>query len=128
MTNVHLERKLDVSTQDVWSRIGDFHSVDSWHPVVASQTASEDGRQRTLKTGDGAEIVESLIDRGDTSYSYRIDESPLPVANYSATISAAPSDGGSVVTWDAEFDAAGVSEDEAVAIVSGMLGAGLEAL
>ena len=61
-------------------------------------------------------------------YSYHIDRSPLPVADYDATIRVKPSDGGCEVVWTADFVAEGASDDEAVATIEGIFDAGLGAL
>ena len=71
----------------VWSTISEFCSIKDWHPAIADCKESKEGgatfRVLTLKDNGGT-IKEKLDGSDDTSYSYEIVESPLPVKNYSA--------------------------------------------
>lgn len=129
MSQVRRLREYDVSAEVMWTRIGDFQAADTWHPAVVKSTpiAGGDGRELTLP--DGAKILETRTGGDDRSYGYRIDESPLPVRDYSATIGVRDgTEGGCQVFWDAEFEPDQVSEAEAVAVVEGIFDAGLDAL
>jgi polyketide cyclase/dehydrase/lipid transport protein len=128
MASVNRQEHYDVSADEMWTRIGDFHAADDWHPAIASSASSADGEVRELTLQDGAKIVERLVEQGPRSYSYRIEESPLPVANYVATIRVQEADGGCAVSWQAEFQPSGASEDEAVAVIAGVFEGGLDAL
>jgi hypothetical protein len=122
-----------VPPEQVWQAIGGFCSIATWHPVVAE---CRDGEQngvamRTLKTVDGAVLVERRVQYSDEgmSYSYQIIDSPLPVAGYESTLAVMDSAEGSTITWSGAFAAAkGASDDQAVAIISGIYEAGLAAL
>lgn len=84
---------------------------------------------RELHLADGGTVVETLLDEGPRTYSYRIDDSPLPVESYVATISIDDAaGGGSAVTWVADFTAAGATDDEAVAVIEGIFRGGLDAV
>ena len=116
--------------EDVWAVVGDFCAIKDWHPAVAEcEEFEEDGdTYRTLTLGDGGKIKEKLTNKGDTSYSYEIIESPLPVQNYAATLSVTEDDGDEIaeVGWVAEFDPAeGVEEAKAVEVISGIFDAGI---
>jgi hypothetical protein len=52
---------------------------------------------------------------------------PLPVGNYQAvlTVTADGESPGTVICWDAEFDADGVSDEEAVQLITGFFERGL---
>ena len=102
MAHVKRSASFDSSADEIWARIGDFGSVDSWHPAVASCARS--GEARILTLGDGGEIHETLTAEGPLSYSYRIDESPLPVAGYVSTVAVVASDGGCEARWSADFE------------------------
>lgn len=122
-----------VTVEAVWAAIGDFCNIKTWHPAIADCAMSEmDGKQiRTLTTGDGAKFVEALVSYDDAamSYTYTILESPLPVENYESTLSVkADDDGGAAVLWTSTFDAKGVTDEEAKAIVEGIYAAGIEAV
>ena len=86
---------------------------------------------RRLHLIGGATILEKLekLEDDGQSYSYTIVESPLPVANYSATITVRESEGGgSVIEWSSEFEAEGVPENEATKAIEGIYQAGLDNL
>ena len=116
----------------VWQAIGEFCSIAEWHPAVARCAAGEqDGATlRTLTTVDGAVLVERRVQHSEEgmSYSYQIVESPLPVADYEATLAVMDSAGGSMITWSGEFAAAGAPDAEAQAVIEDLYEAGLAAL
>jgi len=120
-----------------WSLIGDFCSIQNWHPAVAkceivSGTNNRSGAVRVLTLKDGAKIREELVkhDAKARTYSYKILESPLPVASYASTISVLPgSTGGSVVEWKGTFKAApGADDATARTTMEGIYDAGLASL
>ena len=85
---VKKKREAPGKPADVWAVVGDFCAIKDWHPAVAECEQMEEGGDtyRILTLGDGGKIKEKLTETGDTSYSYEIVESPLPVKNYSATL------------------------------------------
>jgi len=118
----------------LWSTISEFCSIKDWHPAIADCKESKEGdatfRVLTLKDNGGT-IKEKLTGSDDTSYSYEIVESPLPVKNYSAKLWVEPDDrdpGRTVIHWDATFDANGKSDDEAKKIISDIFSAGLKSI
>ena len=93
----------------LWSTISEFCSIKDWHPAIADCKESKEGdatfRVLTLKDNGGT-IKEKLTGSDDTSYSYEIVESPLPVKNYSAKLWVEPDDrdpGRTVIHWDADL-------------------------
>jgi len=112
----------------VWQKIGDFCAIQTWHPAISKCALSEEGgaTYRTLTTKDGATIKEKLVEKTDTSYTYDIIDSPLPVANYRATISVSAAADGTRVDWKSSFDAKGKSDGEAKDVISGIYKAGLD--
>jgi uncharacterized protein YndB with AHSA1/START domain len=122
--------EIAASPDKVWAAIGDFCGIANWHPVVAKCELSEDKKTRTLTTGDGAKLVEPLESWDDAamSYTYRIQESPLPVDNYVSTLKVTGSGEKSLVEWSSTFDPKGASEDAAKQVMSGIYQAGFEGL
>ena len=119
-----------------WSgrSISEFCSIKDWHPAIADCTESKEGsatyRVLTLKDNGGT-IKEKLDGSDDTSYTYEILESPLPVENYSAKFWVEPDErdpNRTVIHWDATFDAKGKSDDEAKKIVGDVFLAGLKSI
>ncbi len=115
----------------IWSKVGGFCAISTWHPAIAKceETKEGDKTRRTLTLKDGGVIKETMTKTAKTSYSYTIDESPLPVANYSATFSAVPDDDDKEeinILWTAKFDAKGAKDDEAAKVIKGIFKAGLD--
>ncbi len=131
---------------EVWAAIGNFQDM-SWHPVVFG-TLGEGGnnvdatRVLTLGAADGPTISEELykFSAEKMSYSYRITEvdvEVLPVTNYSSHLTVKPRDGGgSLIEWRGAFyrgfpnndPPEHLNDDAAIAAVSGVYQAGLDAL
>ncbi|MDZ4841744.1 MAG: SRPBCC family protein [Hyphomicrobium aestuarii] len=109
----------------VWAKVGDWCAIKDWHPAISNCTSETKGF-RTLTLKDGGRIVEKLTKTGKFSYSYDIIDSPLPVRNYSATLTAKPdSNGNTDLVWSAKFDAKDKTEAEAQAVIKGIFEAGL---
>ena len=94
----------------VWARIRDYGAMQAWHPAIENTVADKGnavGSTRTLTLKGGGTIVEELesYSDADRKLSYRMkDPGPVPVTNYSSTISVKPADGGSsVVEWRGAF-------------------------
>lgn len=111
----------------VWDKVGGWCAIKDWHPAIAACDAGKKGF-RTLTLKDGGKVVEKQTKTGPNSYSYDIIDSPLPVKNYSATLTAKrDSLGQTDLTWSAKFEPAkGKTEAEAVAAINGIFAAGLK--
>ena len=134
---VEVSRQTTVShsPDEVWAMIGEFGTIDRWHPAIETSVVEGDGGHgiyRTLTLGDGGVIRELLLDYSlrDRHYSYAILESPLPVANYVSTLAVTPGpdDGSAIVTWTSTFDANGVSDQEAADLIGGIYQAGFDSI
>ena len=112
----------------VWRKIGEFCAIQEWHPAVSKCEETEEGgaTYRTLTLGDGGTIRERLVDKTDTSYTYEIIESPLPVQNYQSTFGVSAEGEGTRVDWKGAFDAKDASDADAQAVISGIYQAGLD--
>jgi Polyketide cyclase / dehydrase and lipid transport len=123
---------IEATPAAVWARASDFCAVAQWHPAYRSCKLSEvTGKlRRILFTTQGARIVERLIARDDAQmfYTYKLDLGPLPVKNYVASFRVFTEGGKTYVTWDAKFDASGVSENRARQIVHELFQRGLQGL
>jgi len=143
---VSLSAEVAAPPDEVWQTIGDFQDM-SWHPVVHSTTGangSDIGATRvlTLAAQDGPTIAEVLdaYDAGKMSYSYRITDvamEVLPVTEYVSQLGVqARVGGGSLIEWRGAFRRADASNDPpaglddaaAIAAITGVYQAGLDAL
>ena len=120
------------SPDAVWKIVGDFCGIADWHPAIEKcEISKKDGAIfRTLFLKGGGTILEKQTGWDDTSktYSYTIEESPLPVANYRATLSVAPKGNGSEVVWTSTFNAKGADDAKAASTIGGIFDAGLSSL
>jgi hypothetical protein len=128
MAEVHKTREFDRSADEIWELIGDFHGLHKWVPTLEpSEKVADDLRK--FKTGPN-DIIERLVEQGDRSYTYAIDEGPFPFTNYRSTLSVKDAgDGKCVVDWHGKFDPAeGSTEEAAVRIVNMIYEGGLSGL
>lgn len=116
----------------VWQTVGDFCGIGTWHPAVEKCVVSQkDGKTlRTLSLKGGGTIVEEQVSRDDKvmTYTYAIVESPLPVSDYTSTLSVSPSDSGSKLDWKGSFKAKGAPDSVATDVISGIYDAGLKGI
>ena len=121
---------IPASADQVWQLIGGFNTLPDWLPFIPKSELSEGGRVRSLQTADGGVVVERLenFDNAGKTYSYSILQAPFPATDYLATIRVEAQGQGAKVTWSGRFTAKGVSDEEVVALFSGIYQGGLEAL
>ena len=132
MAKVSMSTELPVAIDQVWRLIGGFNALPEWHPAVQKSELQEGGRIRHLQLANGAKLVERLeaFNENEHTYTYTIEQGPLPVANYQATIRVRQEPGkpGSIVEWSSEFAPSGAPETDAVAAIQGIYQAGFENL
>jgi len=121
---------IPASADQVWQLIGGFNSLPDWLPFIPKSELSEGGRVRSLQTADGAVVIERLqtFDNEGKTYSYSIEQAPFPATQYLATIKVEARGDGARVTWSGRFEPVGVSDEEVVALFTGIYQGGLEAL
>jgi hypothetical protein len=121
---------IPATADQVWQLIGGFNSLPDWLPFIPQSELSDGGRVRSLQTADGAVVVERLeaFDNAGKIYSYSILQAPFPATDYLATIRVEAQGQGARVTWSGRFTPVGVSDEEVVALFTGIYQGGLEAL
>ena len=121
---------VSASTADVWSKIGDFCAIQQWHPAVAKcELQKESGTtNRLLTLGDGAQLLEQQKSSGKNSYSYSIEQGPLPVKEYLSELSITDKGGETTITWQGKFLANGVTDEEAKKLIGGIYEGGLASI
>ena len=98
MARGHASSVINAPIEKVWARIRDFNGLPRWHPGIAKseieggEPANQPGCIRVLTLKDGGVVRERLLEMSDMGhhYSYAILSSPLPVANYRATLRLRP--------------------------------------
>ncbi len=130
MAKVSSSVHIDVPVEKVWEMIGSFNSLADWHPAVEKSELAEGGKVRKLSLAGGGTIVERLQQHDDNNYtySYAIEDSPLPVANYVSQLKVVRDGEGCKVEWGSEFTPAGASEADAIKTMQGIYQAGFDNL
>lgn len=92
---------VDAPPDAVWAVLGDPVSVPRWYPKYVA--AEVDGETRVIRSADGRELVERLLERDDArrTYAYSV-LSGAPVADHRASFTVEPRGDGSRVVWRTE--------------------------
>lgn len=130
--DAHVAKDTTASAAAAWAAVGDFCGIANWHPAVAKcEISTKDGATlRTLTLKDGAKLLEkqTAFDAKAMTYSYTIEDGPLPVAKYVSTLKVVAKDKGATIDWSGTFDAKGASEADAVKTITGIYQGGIDAL
>lgn len=116
MTQVTVTESFDHPAAAVWPVVSDFGGLHKYmrgmepYPVVGSGI----GQDRMLPMA-GGEVVERLtwLDDENMAFSYTIISGPLPFERYVATVKLSADGDRTGIEWQGNFEAAGVSEEEA---------------
>ena len=115
MAYVYRSALISAPIERVWSLARDFNALPRWHPAIATSEI-EDGLaadqvgcvRRFTRRSDGGLLRERLLALSDAerTLTYNILVSPMPVANYVATMRFTPVTVGNhtFAEWWAEFD------------------------
>ncbi len=131
MAKISVSSDYPVSPDAVFETVGAFGGMHKWHPAITKTEVETEGDKtlRRLHLAGGGTILERLDKKADGSYTYTILESPLPVKNYTGTISVRPAAGGGcTVEWSSEFDPDGAPESAATETMQGIYQAGIDNL
>jgi len=131
MARVNINESVAASADDVWRVLSDFGGIEP-NEMIAGCTVEGDGvgAVRTIALKSGGEVVERLESQDDDAriFSYAIiNDSPLPVKNYVATVAIVDDGPGSArVDWTGNFEPSGAPEDEVVKLIQGVYRAGVQ--
>jgi len=103
MPSWELTIDVDASPDAVWAFIGDPTTVPQWYPKYVS--CEVDGDTRVLRSAEGAELREALMDRDEDRrfYAYSV-LSGAPVASHRASFEVAAVGEGSRVIWSTDAE------------------------
>ena len=129
MTQAKVEQSIAADIEAVWNILGNFAGIEPGPGIEAVAYEGEGvGMLRTITLPNGT-VVERLTahDAARHTFTYAIinDDSPLPFADYSATVTLTAQDGGTHVDWTGTFEPRGVDEAKAIAIASGIYQGGI---
>ena len=110
MASWELTVDVDVPPGEAWALVGDPTSVPRWYPKYVA--CEVDGDTRVLRSAEGAELRERLIERDDAArlYSYSV-LSGAPVRSHRAGFAVTPREGGCRIAWWTEAEPADPSAD-----------------
>ncbi|MFC9590027.1 SRPBCC family protein [Streptomyces sp. NPDC056944] len=133
MASTSVSRVVPASPQKVWDLISGFDALPDWLPYIPESTPLEGGRVRRLTNPNGEVIVERLVDfnEAERHYSYAILQAPFPVDCYVSTLrvhTVPGRDDLAEVQWSGRFTPDDTTDDEVVALFTGIYRDGLEAL
>jgi hypothetical protein len=140
---VTVTRQIAASPEEVWALVGNFQDM-SWLPIMAKtegEGGNAPGATHTLTLANGGQVqgkLEKYVTEKHTLF-YRIesvDVKILPMTNYSAWVTGAPADGGSLVTWKGAFyhgypnnePPPELNDEAAIEAVTGLYNLGLDNL
>lgn len=119
---------VDAPVEAVWEILRDFNGHDSWHPAVRDSAIERNlasdkiGCVRRFHLQDGSELREQLLTLSDleTTFSYCLLDTPVPLFNYVAHVRLMPVTDGDRTFWEWEsrFDTR-ESERDAMATLVG---------
>lgn len=124
----------------VWTVMGDFGDM-SYLAAAVERTEivkgvnNRIGAQRRIDLKGGGTVLETLTARRPYRMSYRMDESGLPVTDYTSTLRVVAAGSGSKLTWSGQFrskatgNAADAEADQAATnTIAGIYEGGLAAI
>lgn len=94
---------IDAPPEAVWAFVGDPTTVPQWYPKYVECTV--DGDTRVLRSAEGAELREALLERDEARrfYAYSV-LSGAPVASHRASFEVAARGGASTVIWTTDAE------------------------
>ena len=123
MAQAKVVEKINAPIDRVWSQLGNFAGLEPGQGIESVEYEGEGvGMTRAIHLANGT-VVERLDhhDPATKTFSYSIinDESPLPFADYSATVVLVDDqDNTTTVEWTGSFEPKGVEEAQAVKFAS----------
>lgn len=125
MTTARVSETVNASADAVFAILGDFAGIEGAGIAKKTITGSGIGCLRDLTLASGARVIERLDNQDPNSrtqtYSIQNDDHPLPFTAYVATLIVTPTGANQCrVDWFSNFNARGVSEDEAVKAAQGI--------
>ena len=116
MTEVSVNKSINVSADNAWKALSSFQGIENYSPIARSVTEGAGaGSRRTCFMPDGAAIHEVLNFADDTTMEmqYKITEGPFPVTSYISDIKVRPISSDSCnITWSCKFQSSEEDKEE----------------
>lgn len=118
MTEVVVNKSIQVPASKAWATLSSFRNIEAISPIERSETIGEGaGATRTCFMPDGATIYEELnkVENSSMEMQYIITKGPFPVTDYVSDIKVeALGDSSCKITWGCRFN---TSEEDKVAMI-----------
>ncbi len=124
MTTTQVVETIAAPADAVWTALSDFAGIQVGGPIESFEIEGDGvGAVRTIGLANGV-VIERLDNHdaaaGTFTYSILNDDSPLPVASYSATVNISDAgDGNTKIEWTGTYEPQG-PEEAAAAVVTGI--------
>lgn len=139
MVKILVSTIIDAPIDEVWEVLRDFNGHDKWHPAVIDSAIERNlpvdkiGCVRRFHLADGSELREQLLAMSDmeTSFTYCLLDTPVPLLNYVAHVRLMPVTDGDQTFWEWEcrFDTLlGRDEEMKNMVTNDIYKAGFEAI
>jgi hypothetical protein len=131
MPHIKASTVVGKTPDEAFRAVGSFADA-SWVPgtVRCEVTGEGVGAVRVVTTAEGARLRERLesYDAEGRRYTYRLLEGPAPIENYMSTVAVSPEANGSVISWEATFDAPPAIEASVTTALENLFNAAMEGL
>jgi len=130
MQKVTVTTRVAIPAEEVWRLVGGWNALPQWHPAVQTSVLEAGGEQRRLHLADGSEFVERLEQYDDENhrYTYSIVTSPLPLADYRATLQVLREGAQSTLEWTSTFTPANAAAAELTKVIEAFYESGFNNL
>ena len=139
MVKILVSTIIDAPIDEVWEVLRDFNGHDKWHPAITDSAIERNlpvdkvGCVRRFHLVDGSELRERLLAMSDmeTSFTYCLLDTPVPLLNYVAHVRLMPVTDGDQTFWEWEcrFDTLpGRDEEMKNMVTENIFKAGFEAI
>lgn len=132
MTEVIVNKTINVPAERVWEKLSSFRGIENFSPIERSVTEGYGaGAIRTCYMPDGAAIHEVLdrVEDDTMEMEYKITSGPFPVTGYVSTIKVEGTGISSCkVTWGCEFEASDEVEQDMKDLFAGFYNVIIESL
>ena len=89
MTEVIVNKSINVSAEQAWAKLSSFRGIEEFSPIAKSETVGNGaGATRTCYMPDGAAIHEvlDLVEDGKMEMEYQITDGPFPITGYVSAV------------------------------------------
>jgi uncharacterized protein YndB with AHSA1/START domain len=129
MQKIEVKKTINAAPEKVWATLAKGSGVNDWFPIIT--TCRVEGNKRYCTMAGGGDLDETIIsaDHQTRTFTYSVDKHPLPWGPVHSTVKVNDAGmGKSEIIWQAEFDGSAEAIKQAMAMLPGLYGQGIDAL